>query len=307
MAERGWTAADVPDLTGRTAVVTGGNTGLGFEVARVLAERGAQVTIACRNLDKAQIAADSIPDATIVSLDLASLDSVREAAAALSTEYEKLDLLVNNAGVMMTPYLGTKDGFELQLGINHLGPFAFTGLLLDRLLAAPAARIVTVSSLVHRRGVINFNDLSSALHYDRTAAYGRSKLANLLFAYELQRRLAASGATAMSLAAHPGYARTGLTQHLPPLIQAGSRLVDPIIAQSAAMGALPILRAATDPAAVGGSYYGPGGLFEMKGSPRLVRSNKVSYDEGIAGRLWSESEQLTGVTYPLLSSSAPGR
>jgi NAD(P)-dependent dehydrogenase (short-subunit alcohol dehydrogenase family) len=307
MAERGWTTADVPDLTGRTAVVTGGNTGLGFEVARVLAERGAQVTIACRNLDKAQIAADSIPNATIVSLDLASLDSVRAAAAALSTEYDKLDLLVNNAGVMMTPYLGTKDGFELQLGINHLGPFAFTGLLLDRLLAAPAARIVTVSSLVHRRGIINFNDLSSALHYDRTAAYGRSKLANLLFAYELQRRLAASGATAMSLAAHPGYARTGLTQHMPPLIQAGSRLAGPIIGQSAAMGALPILRAATDPAAVGGSYYGPGGLFEMKGSPRLVRSNKISYDEGIAGRLWSESEQLTGVTYPLLSSSAPGR
>jgi NAD(P)-dependent dehydrogenase (short-subunit alcohol dehydrogenase family) len=299
MAGRGWTAADVPDLTGRTAVVTGGNTGLGLEVARVLAERGAQVTIACRNLDKAQHAADSIPGASIVSLDLASLASVREAAAALSTEYERLDLLVNNAGVMMTPYLGTKDGFELQFGINHLGHFAFTGLLLDRLLAAPAARIVTVSSFLHRRGVIDFNDLHSALHYDRTTAYGRSKLANLLFAYELQRRLTAAGAAALSLAAHPGYARTQLTQHLPPLMQAGSRLVEPVIAQTAAMGALPILRAATDPAAAGGSYYGPGGLFEMKGSPQVVRSNKMSYNEDIARRLWSESEQLTEVRFPL--------
>src|ERR1700677_4059333 len=235
MAEQGWTGADVPDLTGRTAVVTGGNTGLGLEVARVLADRGAQVTIACRNMDKAQRAADSIRDASIVSLDLGSLASVRDAAAALNTEYEKLDLLVNNAGVMATPYLGTKDGFELQFGVNHLGPFAFTGLLLDRLLAAPAARIVTVSSLVHRRGIINFNDLSSALHYDRTAAYGRSKLANLLFAYELQRRLAASGAAARSLAAHPGYARTDLAQHLPPLMQAGSRLAAPVIGQSAAI------------------------------------------------------------------------
>jgi NAD(P)-dependent dehydrogenase (short-subunit alcohol dehydrogenase family) len=299
MAERGWTTADVPDLTGRTAVVTGGNSGLGLEVARVLAQRGAQVTIACRDMDKAQRAADSIRDASIVSLDLGSLESVREAAAALSTEYEKLDLLVNNAGVMMTPYLGTKDGFELQFGVNHLGPFAFTGLLMDRLLAAPAARIVTVSSNLHRRGIINFNDLSSALHYDRTAAYGRSKLANLLFAYELQRRLEASGAAAVSLAAHPGYARTGLTRHLPPLMQTGSRLVEPVIAQSAAMGALPILRAATDPTALGGSYYGPGGLFELKGSPRVVKSNRSSYDGAIAGRLWSESEQLTGVIYPL--------
>jgi NAD(P)-dependent dehydrogenase (short-subunit alcohol dehydrogenase family) len=299
MAERGWTAADVPDLSGRTAVVTGGNSGLGFEVARVLAERGAQVTIACRDMDKAQRAADSIPGASIVWLDLSSLESVREAAAALSSEYARLDLLVNNAGVMMTPYQGTKDGFELQFGTNHLGPFAFTGLLMDRLLAAPAARIVTVSSNLHRRGVINFNDLASALHYDRTAAYGRSKLANLLFAYELQRRLTAAGAAAMSLAAHPGYARTALTKNLPPLMQAGSRLVEPVIAQSAAMGALPVLRAATDPEAIGGSYYGPGGLFEFRGAPRVVKSNRTSYDEGVAGRLWSESEQLTEVRYPL--------
>jgi NAD(P)-dependent dehydrogenase (short-subunit alcohol dehydrogenase family) len=311
--EMTWTAADIPDQHGRTAVVTGANGGLGLVTARDLAAKGAHVVMAVRNQKKAAAAVEKIgaavPDAALelVALDLSSQASVKEAAGQILAAHEGLDLLVNNAGVMMTPYLGTKDGFELQLGINHLGPFAFTGLLLDRLLAAPAARIVTVSSLVHRRGIINFNDLSSALHYDRTAAYGRSKLANLLFAYELQRRLAASGATAMSLAAHPGYARTGLTQHMPPLMQAGSRLAGPIIGQSAAMGALPILRAATDPAAVGGSYYGPGGLFEMKGSPRLVRSNKISYDEGIAGRLWSESEQLTGVTYPLLSSSAPGR
>jgi NAD(P)-dependent dehydrogenase (short-subunit alcohol dehydrogenase family) len=297
MAEPRWTAADVPDLAGRIAVVTGGNTGLGFEVARVLATRGAQVTIACRDLTKAQRAADDIPGASIVSLDLASLESVREAATALSGEYEKIDLLINNAGVMMTPYLRTKDGFELQLGINHLGHFALTGLLLDRLLAAPAARIVTVSSVVHRRGVIDFTDLASELHYDRTAAYARSKVANLLFAYELQRRLAAVDAPAISLAAHPGYARTQLTQHLPPLIQAGSRLVEPVIAQRAEQGALPILRAATDPSAAGGSYYGPSGPFEMRGAPKLVQSNKMSYNEDIARRLWSESEQLTGVSF----------
>jgi NAD(P)-dependent dehydrogenase (short-subunit alcohol dehydrogenase family) len=297
MAEPRWTAADVPDLAGRTAVVTGGNTGLGFEVARVLATRGAQVTIACRDVAKAQRAADDIPGASIVPLDLGSLASVREAAAALSGEYEKIDLLVNNAGVMMTPYLRTKDGFELQLGINHLGHFALTGLLLDRLLAAPAARIVTVSSLVHRRGVIDFTDLASELHYDRTAAYARSKVANLLFAYELQRRLAAVGAAAISLAAHPGYARTQLTRHLPPLIQAGSRLAEPVIAHKAEQGALSILRAATDPSAVGGSYYGPSGPFEMRGTPKLVRSNKMSYNEDIARRLWSESEQLTGVSF----------
>ena len=296
---RRWTAAEVPDQAGRTAIVTGGNTGLGFQVAQVLASRGAQVVIASRDTRKAADAAAAIPGAETVRLDLASLASVREAAAQLRDRYEKLDLLINNAGVMMTPYARTEDGFELQFGTNHLGPFALTGLLLDRLANVPGARIVTVSSMVHRQGKIDFDDLTSERRYGRSAAYGRSKLANLLFTYELQRRLAAAHAQAIALAAHPGYASTGLARNLPPLMRAGARAIVPFIAQSAEMGALPIIRAATDPSAHGAEYYGPGGMTQMKGYPRLVTSSKLSYDEELAGRLWTESERLTGVRYPL--------
>ena len=296
---RRWTAADAPDQAGRTAIVTGGNTGLGFQVARVLAGRGARLVIASRDTRKAADAAAAIPGAETVRLDLASLASVREAAAQLRDRYEKLDLLINNAGVMMTPYARTEDGFELQFGTNHLGPFALTGLLLDRLANVPGARIVTVSSMVHRQGKIDFDDLTSERRYGRSAAYGRSKLANLLFTYELQRRLAAAHAQAIALAAHPGYASTGLARNLPPLMRAGARAIVPFIAQSAEMGALPIIRAATDPSAHGAEYYGPGGMTQMKGYPRLVTSSKLSYDEELAGRLWTESERLTGVRYPL--------
>jgi NAD(P)-dependent dehydrogenase (short-subunit alcohol dehydrogenase family) len=300
MPGRGWTATDVPDQTGRTAVVTGGNTGLGFQVARVLAERGAQVTIACRDLAKGQRAAAEIgAGADFVRLDLTSLASVQEAAGEISSRHETLDLLINNAGVMMTPYAQTEDGFELQLATNHLGHFALTGLLLDRMLTVPGARIVAVSSFMHRRGSIDFDDLMSERRYNRTAAYGQSKLANLLFAYELQRRLAKAGAQAIALAAHPGYASTGLTGNMPALMQAGSRAVEPFIAQSAEKGALPILRAATDPAAQGGEYYGPGNLLQTKGDPKRVTSSGRSRDTEVASRLWTESERLTSVTYTL--------
>jgi NAD(P)-dependent dehydrogenase (short-subunit alcohol dehydrogenase family) len=296
----GWTAADVPDQTGRTAVVTGGNTGLGFQVARVLAGRGAQVTIACRDAAKGQRAAAELgAGAEVVRLDLTSLAAVREAAAEIASRHETLDLLINNAGVMMTPYARTEDGFELQLGTNHLGHFALTGLLLDRMLTVPGARIVSVSSLVHRRGSIDFGDLMSERRYNRTAAYGQSKLANLLFAYELQRRLAKAGAQAIALVAHPGYASTGLIGNMPSLVQAGARAVEPFIAQSAEKGALPILRAATDPAAEGGEYYGPGNILQTKGDPKRVTSSAKSRDTDVADRLWTESERLTGVTYPL--------
>jgi NAD(P)-dependent dehydrogenase (short-subunit alcohol dehydrogenase family) len=299
MAERHWTTADVPDQAGRTAVVTGGNTGLGFQVARVLAKHGARVVIASRDARKAAEAAAGIPGAETVRLDLASLASVREASAELRDRYEKLDLLINNAGIMMTPYARTEDGFELQFGTNHLGPFAFTGLLLDRLMSLPGARIVTVSSVVHRQGQIDFEDLTSERRYGRSAAYGRSKLANLLFTYELQRRLAAAHAEAIALAAHPGYSNTQLDRNLPPLIRAATRAVVPFTAQSAEMGALPLLRAATDPKARGGEYYGPGRLRQMRGYPRLVTSSALSHDEELARRLWAESERLTGVRYPL--------
>jgi NAD(P)-dependent dehydrogenase (short-subunit alcohol dehydrogenase family) len=316
---RQWTTADVPDQAWRTAVITGGNTGLGFQVAQVLAGRGARVIIACRDRDKARRAVAEMataarrsrqaiglregptPDLHVVGLDLARLASVRDAAAELREKFQVIDLLINNAGVMMTPYARTEDGFELQLGTNYLGHFAFTGLLIDHLAASPAgARVVTVSSLVHRRGAIDFDDLMWEHGYSRSAAYARSKLANLLFAYELNRRLSAAGARTMSLAAHPGYATTGLTRHVPALMRAGARVAEPFIAQDASMGALPLLRAATDPRAAGGQYYGPGGLLENKGHPKLVRSSARSYDQDVALRLWEAAEKLTGVSFPPL-------
>lgn len=300
-----WTAADVPDQAGRTAVITGANSGIGFEAARVLATRGAAVVLACRDAGKAKDAAARIattaPQATVtaVRLDLASLTSVREAADEIRASHDALDLLINNAGLMMPPRGVTADGFELQFGTNHLGHFALTGLLLDRLLPVPGSRVVTVSSNGHRAGRINFADLQSERSYRRMSAYGQSKLANLLFTYELQRRLAAAGAPTVALAAHPGTAFTELTRHFPGPIQVLNRSLGQPFTQSAQMGALPTLRAATDPAARGGQYYGPDGRFESKGHPHQVQSNARSHDEDVQRRLWLESERLTGVTYPV--------
>jgi len=300
-----WTEADVPPQDGRVAVVTGSNTGLGYEVARVLAGRGATVVLACRDVAKAESAADRIlaasPQAhvTAAHLDLASLASVRAAANSLNDAYERIDLLINNAGIMMTPYGQTEDGFEQQLGVNHLGPFALTGLLLDRMLTVPGSRVVTVSSFLHRRGQIDFGNLSLEHGYRRSPAYGRSKLANLLFTYELQRRLAEADAATVALAAHPGYARTGLSRNMPLPSRLGALLVEPLFAQGAAMGALPLLRAATDPQAGGGDYYGPGGRGGMTGYPQLALPAARAHDADLQRRLWAESERLTGVTYPV--------
>jgi NAD(P)-dependent dehydrogenase (short-subunit alcohol dehydrogenase family) len=313
---RQWTTADVPEQAWRTAVITGGNTGLGFQVAQILAGRGARVIIACRDREKARRAVAEMataarrsrqliglregptPDLHVVELDLARLGSVRDAAAELKSKFPVIDLLINNAGVMMTPYTRTEDGFELQFGTNHLGHFALTGLLLDQLAQSPAgARVVTVSSIVHRRGSIDFDDLMWEHGYNRTAAYARSKLANLLFAYELDRRLTATDLPIISLAAHPGYSSTGLTRNLPPLLRAGSRMAEPLIAQSPAMGALSLLRAATDPEASGGQFYGPANPLQTKGHPKLVRSSARSYDQELARRLWETSEKLTGVSF----------
>ena len=300
-----WTVADVPDQHGRMAVVTGANTGIGFEAAAVLAQRGAVTILACRDTGKAERALARLSAATpdvsvsVVRLDLGSLDSIREAAGQIRASHERLDLLINNAGVMMPPHGITTDGFELQFGTNHLGHFALTGLLLDRMLAVPGSRVVTVSSNGHRAGRINFADLQSEHRYRRIAAYGQSKLANLMFTYELERRLKAAEAATIATAAHPGTAATDLTRHLPGVLQKAQAVAGGFFTQSATMGALPTLRAATDPAARGGEYYGPGGWGQMTGYPVRVSSNGRSHDEAAQRRLWAESERLTGVTYPV--------
>ncbi|MCW2685483.1 MAG: putative oxidoreductase [Mycobacterium sp.] len=299
-----WTTADIPDQTGRTAVVTGANTGLGFETAAALAAHGAQVTVAVRNLDKGKDAAQKIVAAspgaavTLQELDLTSLDSIRAAAEELRSKHDVIHLLINNAGVMYTPKGTTKDGFELQFGTNHLGHFALTGLLLDRLLPVPGSRVVTVSSVGHRiRAAIHFDDLQWEHSYSRVGAYGQSKLANLLFTYELQRRLASHGTT-IAAAAHPGGSNTELMRNMPPLLRGGVAVVAPLF-QGADMGVLPTLRAATDPAVLGGQYYGPDGFGQQRGYPKLVASSDQSHDAALQRRLWAVSEELTGVVYPI--------
>ena len=304
MSEK-WTERDIPDQTGRVAVVTGANTGLGLETARALAARGALVVMAVRDVERGKAAAAKIVGAhpgakiTLLGLDLGSLASVRAAADRLRSDHQRIDLLVNNAGVMYTPRSTTADGFELQFGTNHLGHFAFTGLLLDRMRMVEGSRIVAVSSVGHRiRSAIDFDDLEFRNGYDRVAAYGRSKLANLLFTYELERRLRKAGAATSALAAHPGVAATELVRNSPKLLQWLAEATSPLL-QSPLMGALATLRAATDPRAVGGQYYGPGGIGELKGHPVLVRSSKRSHDENLQRRLWKASEDLTDVTYPV--------
>jgi NAD(P)-dependent dehydrogenase (short-subunit alcohol dehydrogenase family) len=301
-----WTAEEVPEQRGRVAVVTGANTGLGFETAKVLAARGASVVVAVRDVEKGKQAAariaDDVPGADIAvqHLDLANLRSIRTAAEELRTSHPKIDLLINNAGVMYTPKTKTMDGFELQFGTNHLGHFALTGLLLQAMAPVPGSRVVTVSSVGHRiRARINFADLHAEASYDRVAAYGQSKLANLLFTYELQRRLSAGDAETISLAAHPGVADTELIRNSPAWLRGVVSTLRPLITQPAEAGALPILRAATDPAVQGGQYYGPDGFREAKGHPKVVESSRQSHDQATQRRLWNVSEELTGVTFPV--------
>ena len=301
---RKWTAADVPDQSGRVAIVTGANSGLGFDTAAVLADKGAHVVLAVRSLDKGNQAADRIktksPNAVIAvqELDLTSLDSVRKAADELRAKHPRIDLLINNAGVMYVPTRETtKDGFEMQFGTNHLGHFALTGQLLDNILPVEGSRVVTVSSFGHRiLARIHFDDLQLQRKYNRVEAYGQSKLANLLFTYELQRRIKLKGASTIAAAAHPGFSDTELMRHLPGFIP--DFLWRPF-AQPTDMGALPTLRAATDPGAQGGQYYGPDGIGEVQGSPKAVESSKQSHNEDLQRRLWMVSEELTGVTYPV--------
>jgi len=294
-----WTEQDIPDQHGRIAIVTGANTGLGFETARMLAERGAVVVMAVRNVAKGEQAAARIKgDVRVQALDLTSLDSIRLAAADLRAAHPRVDLLINNAGVMYTPKQTTADGFEMQFGTNHLGHFALTGLLLDHLLPVPGSRVVTVSSVGHRiRAAIHFDDLQWERSYSRVAAYGQAKLANLLFTYELQRRLASLGTT-VAVAAHPGVSNTELARNTPTALRVPVSWLAPLLTQKPEMGALPTLRAATDPAVLGGQYYGPGGRGEVRGYPKLVESSPESHNQTTQRRLWAVSEELTDVGFP---------
>jgi NAD(P)-dependent dehydrogenase (short-subunit alcohol dehydrogenase family) len=297
MTSSKWTATDLPDQSGKVAIVTGANSGLGKGTAAELARAGARIILACRNLDLGNAAAAEMDGTVEVrKLDLADLDSVRAFAATVD---EPIDLLVNNAGVMATPHGTTAQGFEMQFGTNHLGHFALAGLLLDRLQAAPKPRVTVVSSHMHRMGRINFDDLQSERKYKRWAAYGQSKLANLLYAFEFARRAERAGSPIVVTAAHPGYAATNLqgksgSGFEDRLMAIGNR----IMAQSAEAGAWPSLYAATMDIP-SGSYVGPDGWFEQKGHPKLVPSSRAANSESTAKRLWDVSEELTGVTYKL--------
>ncbi len=298
-----WTAEAIPEQSGRVALVTGANSGLGFHTSLELARRGARVLMACRNPGRAEAALQRLrafapqASAELLSLDLASLTSVESAAAEVGRQTASLDLLVDNAGVMAPPRTLTADGFELQLGTNHLGHFALTGRLLPLLLAAREPRVVVVASAAHRFGRIDFDDLMGERSYRRWQAYAQSKLANLLFARELDRRTA--GTALLVAAAHPGYASTSLQVGHGSTVQGAIlRAGNALLAQSDAQGALPSLYAATMPDVQAGDYWGPQ-LAELRGSPKRVPRSKAAQDDVAARRLWQVSERLTGVTYAL--------
>jgi NAD(P)-dependent dehydrogenase (short-subunit alcohol dehydrogenase family) len=305
-----WTYENITDQTGKIAIITGANSGIGFHTSRALAAKGAKVVMACRDLEKGQHAVSAILEdyprssLELFYLDLADLRSVKSLVHAFAEKHTHLHILINNAGLMATPYRQTVDGFELQFGVNHLGHFALTGLLLEQLLSTPAARVVTVTSMMYITGIIDFTDLMSQKKYNRWNGYARSKLANLLFVYELQRRLQAHGCSSISLAAHPGYAATNLQVTGPGMDQNRLLLLamktGNLFAQSEKMGALPSLFAAVAPDAQGADFIGPGGLMGMRGYPVKCQSNATSHDPATAERLWAVSEELTGVHYSRL-------
>jgi len=300
---RKWSAEDIPDQAGRVAIVTGANSGLGRVTALELARRGAEVVVACRTLEKGEAAAAGIqavasgPKPRVLQLDLSHLDSIGRFADSFSGV--RVDLLVNNAGVMMTPHQTTADGFELQLGTNHLGHFALTGQLLDALQRSDAGRIVTLSSNEHKGGRIDFDDLQQERDYSPRGAYQRSKLANAVFAIELDRRLRAAGSTTISAFAHPGYSATNLQSSGPTgVAKVAMAITNRLVAQRPERGALPTLYAATAPGVEGGDYYGPDGFAEMRGFPTKTKAIADAYDLELGQRLWQLSEELTGVRYP---------
>ena len=310
MAGQSWSAVDIGDLTGKIALVTGANSGIGFETARQLAIHGAHVVLACRNADKARQTVDVLEkeldrwSLEVLPLDLSDQYSVHHAAETFLSTHAHLDLLINNAGVMGTPYRQTADGFELQMATNHLGHFALTGLLYDRLVTTPRSRVVTVSSLMHRLGQVPFDDVAGTTVRNTWLNYGTSKLANLLFTAELSRRLAAAGESTIAVAAHPGWTRSNLAGtgaavgHGKFRARLGGALGHRF-GQSPLVGALPTLYAATVPGVASGSYFGPGHLFELLGSPVPVKPNKRARNQEDAARLWEISEHLTDVHYPV--------
>ncbi|MFB6113386.1 MAG: oxidoreductase [Halodesulfurarchaeum sp.] len=311
MPSNPWTLGQVSDQSGRVMVVTGANSGIGYEATKALSSNGAEVVMACRSLERGRTARDEIREAvadgtiSVMELDLADLDSVRSFAESFTEEYEDLHVLANNAGVMAVPRRETEDGFELQFGVNHLGHFALTGLLLPILRETEGmTRVVTQSSGVHERGEIDFQDVQHEESYEKWDAYAQSKLANLLFAYELDRRLRTADSSVMSVACHPGYADTNLQERGPKMEGSTLRLwlmkiATTLFAQSAESGALPMLYAATAPDVNGGDYVGPAGIRNMRGPPEKQESSPESYDEETARRLWDLSVDLTGVSYDL--------
>ncbi|MEO6394194.1 MAG: SDR family NAD(P)-dependent oxidoreductase [Pyrinomonadaceae bacterium] len=301
MKNEKWNAENIPDQSGRIAIVTGSSSGIGFEAARVLANKKATVIIAVRNLKKGYVAVEKIraqnSDAKVevMQLDLADLSSVEEFATEFAGKYSRLDLLINNAGVMIPPYSKTVNGFELQFGTNHLGHFALTARLLPILNQTAGARIVNVSSGAHKQGKLDFDDLNwEKRKYSAWRAYGASKIANLYFTYELDRKLKANGSKTIVTAAHPGWTATELQRHT-GVVEA----LNSVFAQGISMGALPTLRAAVEPGLKGGEYFGPNGFMEMRGNPVPVPSNALSHDGSIARQLWEYSLDATGVRFPL--------
>ena len=303
-----WTEDDIPDQSERTVLITGANSGIGFEAARAMAQHGATVVMGCRNKERAADALSSI-EATnptgpveVLEMDLSDLASVRDAASSFVAKHDRLDILVNNAGLMATPRQRTADGFEMQFGVNHLGHFALTGHLIDVLTESGPSRIVSVSSLGHRLGKMKFDDLNADQSYSPWPAYFQSKLANLLFTRELQRRLSQTERDIIAVAAHPGVSRTNLGSESPggvlsKLMAVTRPMFERLGAQSAQMGALPTLRAAVDPSANGGDYYGPNGFGEQRGNPKKVDMSSRAKSDSDARKLWDISEQLTAVTY----------
>lgn len=299
MSKKKWDSNDIPDQKGRIAIVTGSSSGIGYETARVLANKNAEVIMAVRNLQKGNAALDKIKagyqdaDVKVMELDIASLESVRRFTEDFKKNYSRLDLLINNAGVMMPPYSKTADGFELQFGTNHLGHFALTGLLMDLIINTESSRVVNVSSTSHKSGKIDFDDLDwEKRTYKKMRAYGDSKIANIYFTYELQRNLEKAGSKTIAVASHPGWTATELQRHVGIV-----NFLNRFFSQGIDMGALPTLYAAIAPDVKGGDYYGPAGWLEMRGYPKKVESNKLSHDTEIARRLWEVSEKLTGIEY----------
>ncbi len=305
-----WTANDIPDLSGRVAVVTGATSGIGIEAALALAGHGATVVLAVRDVTRGEACAGRIRqlhgDAKLVvsRIDLASLTSIAAFAQRSADTLPWIDILLNNAGLgMQSRRAVTDDGFERQFGTNHLGHFALTGRLIPTLLRAPFPRVVTISSIAHRNGRIDFGDLQTERPYNGRKAYGQSKLANLMFALELDRRARLAGSRLVSVAAHPGVSSTGFVAAtgMPGLMVRAATMAIGVLGQNAARGALPGLYAATMPEVTGGQYWGPDGLLEVRGDPALAQISTHAQDHAVWERLWNESEQLTGVSYPPLA------